>query len=272
MAVVIVTGASSGIGRATAIRFGKSGWTVVLAARRSEELAAVAKQIGDAVVVPTDLRDPEAIGALAEAAAARTGQIDALINNAGLAGSASILAADDTVTAMVEVNLLAPIRLMRAVVPLMRAQGHGAIVNIGSVAGEIGISGTYSATKFALRGLSDSVRRELAGTGIGVTLIEPGHIATALNAGRKGRMPGPEVVAAAAERAVARPRRRIVVPGRYRGAILLSQALPAVTDRMFAGKAGRPARSRPTGEAPSRPTGEDRPTGEHGPAGEDQGR
>jgi short-subunit dehydrogenase len=239
LAVVIVTGASSGIGRATAIRFGKSGWTVVLAARRADELAAVAKQIGTAVVVPTDLRDPAAIAALVDRATAVTGQIDALVNNAGLGGGASVLTDDETVTAMVEVNLLAPARLMRAVVPVMRAQGYGAIVNIGSVAGELGISGMYSATKFALRGLTDSVRRELTGTGIGVTLIEPGHIATPLNAGRPGRMPGPEVVAAAIEKAVARPRRRVVVPVRYRGAILLSQALPAVIDRVFAGRAGR---------------------------------
>jgi NAD(P)-dependent dehydrogenase (short-subunit alcohol dehydrogenase family) len=239
MAVVIVTGASSGIGRSTAIRFGKSGWTVVLAARRPDELAAVAKQIDAAVVVPTDLRDPAGIATLVARATAVTGQIDALVNNAGLGGAASVLTDDETVTAMVEVNLLAPIRLMRAVVPVMRAQGHGAIVNIGSVAGEIGISGTYSATKFALRGLTDSVRRELKGTGIGVTLIEPGHIATPLNAGRKGRMPGPEVVAAAVERAVTKPRRRIVVPVRYRGAILLSRALPGVADRMYAGRAAR---------------------------------
>jgi len=236
MAVVIVTGASSGIGRATAIRFGKSGWTVVLAARRADELAAVAKQIDAAVVVPTDLRDPAAIGALVERASSVTGQIDALINNAGLGGGASVLTDDATVTAMVEVNLLAPIRLMREVVPVMRAQGHGAIVNIGSVAGEIGISGTYSATKFALRGLTDSVRHELAGTGIGVTLIEPGYIATPLTAGRKGRMPGPEVVAEAIERAVAKPRRRVILPLRYRGAILLSRVLPAVTDRVLAGR------------------------------------
>jgi NAD(P)-dependent dehydrogenase (short-subunit alcohol dehydrogenase family) len=238
MAVVIVTGASSGIGRATAIRFGKSGWTVVLAARRPAELADVAAEIADPVVVPTDLRDPAAITALVDRAAA-AGRIDALINNAGLGGASSILTDDEAVTAMIGVNLLAPIRLIRAVVPAMRAQGHGAIVNIGSVAGEIGISGTYSATKFALRGLTDSVRRELKGTGIGVTLIEPGHIATPLNAGRKGRMPGPEVVVDAIERAVSKPRRRVVVPVRYRGAILLSQALPAVTDRMFAGKAAK---------------------------------
>ena len=238
MAVVIVTGASSGIGRATAIRFGKSGWTVVLAARRPAELADVAAEIADPVVVPTDLRDPAAITALVDRATA-AGRIDALINNAGLGGASSILTDDEAVTAMIGVNLLAPIRLIRAVVPAMRAQGRGAIVNIGSVAGEIGISGTYSATKFALRGLTDSVRRELKGTGIGVTLIEPGHIATPLNAGRKGRMPGPEVVVDAIERAVSRPRRRVVVPVRYRGAILLSQALPAVTDRMFAGKAAK---------------------------------
>ena len=87
--------------------------------------------------------------------------------------------------------------------------------------------------------MNDSVRRELSGTGIGVTLIEPGHIATELNANRKGRMPGPEVVVDAIERALRRPRRRIVVPARYRFAMLLAGALPQLIDRQFAGKAGR---------------------------------
>jgi NAD(P)-dependent dehydrogenase (short-subunit alcohol dehydrogenase family) len=137
---------------------------------------------------------------------------------------------------MIDVNLRAPIRLMRAVVPIMLDAGSGSIVNIGSVAGEVGIGGTYSATKFALRGMTDSVRRELAGTGIGVTLIEPGYIATPFNAGRKN-LPGPEIVAAAVESALTRPRRRIIVPARYRAAVLLSHALPAITDRMYAGKA-----------------------------------
>ncbi|GAB1642304.1 SDR family NAD(P)-dependent oxidoreductase [Krasilnikovia sp. MM14-A1259] len=239
MPVVIVTGASSGIGRATAVRFGKDGWTVVLAARRPAELSETASLVeaagGAAVIVPTDVRDPAALEALAEQAAAITGRIDAVVNNAGVGGAASILTDDPAVTAMVEINLLAPLRLMRAVVPRMRAQGGGAIVNIGSVAGEIGLSGTYSATKFALRGLTDSVRREVAGTGIGVTLVEPGYIATPLNAGRRG-LPGPEVVADAVARAVRRPRRRIVVPAKYRAAILLANALPAVADRALAGR------------------------------------
>jgi NAD(P)-dependent dehydrogenase (short-subunit alcohol dehydrogenase family) len=240
MTVVIVTGASSGIGEATALRLGRPQMTVVLAARRAAELAVVARRVetngGTAVVVPTDVRDPAAVGALVARTREVTGRIDALVNNAGLGGSASVLADDADVDRMIDVNLRAPIRLMRAVVPIMREQGAGFIVNIGSVAGEVGIAGTYSATKFALRGMTDSVRRELAGTGIGVTLIEPGYIATPLNDNRKG-LPGPEIVAAAVERALKRPRRRIIVPARYRAAVLVSNALPFVTDRVYAGRA-----------------------------------
>ena len=249
MAVVIVTGASSGIGRAVAVRLAARGDTVVLAARREVQLKAVTGEIaaagGTALPVVTDVTDPDAVAALITSARSVSGRIDALVNNAGVGGDASILAADEQVRAMVEVNLLAPIRLMRAVVPVMREQRSGSIVNIGSVAGEIGIGGVYSATKFGLRGINDSVRRELAGTGIGVTLVEPGFIATELTAHRSG-LPGPEIVAAAVERALTRPRRRVVVPGKYRAAIMLSNALPFVTDRVYA---GRVARKRHEGDA-----------------------
>ena len=246
MPVVIVTGASSGIGAQTALHLGRAGFVVVLAARRAAELAEVAGRVeaagGTAVTVPTDVRDPAAVAALVDRAAAVNGRIDALVNNAGVGGSPSVLADDEGVDAMIDINLRAPIRLMRSVVPMMRAQGGGSIVNIGSVAGEIGIGGTYSATKFALRGMTDSVRRELAGTGIGVTLIEPGYIATESN-GRTG-LPGPQIVAAAVEKALRRPRRRIVVPLKYRFAIPLASALPVIVDRIFAGRAGKPESNR----------------------------
>ncbi|HEY0001009.1 MAG TPA: SDR family oxidoreductase [Actinoplanes sp.] len=237
-----MTGASSGIGRATATRLARNGTTVVLAARRPDELDSVAAEItaagGSAIAVPTDVRDQAAITALIERALEPTGRLDGLVNNAGIGGHASILADDAVVVSMVEVNLLAPIRLMRAVVPIMREQRAGSIVNIGSVAGEIGLHGAYSATKFALRGMTDSVRRELVGTGVGVTLVEPGFIATALTGNRRG-LPGPEIVAAAVEKALVRPRRRIVVPARYRAAITLSNVLPAIADRALAGRAAR---------------------------------
>ncbi|HEY7273314.1 MAG TPA: SDR family NAD(P)-dependent oxidoreductase [Actinoplanes sp.] len=242
MQVVIITGASSGIGAATARRLGRAGMVIVLAARRTDEMTAVGRDIetngGTAVVVPTDVRNPADIATLVDRAAAVDGRIDVLVNNAGVGGSTSVLADDAVVDAMLEVNLRAPIRLMRAVVPIMKTQGAGAIVNIGSVAGEIGVAGTYSATKFALRGLTDSVRRELAGTGIGVTLIEPGYIATSFTRSRRG-LPGPEIVAAAVERAIERPHRRIVVPLWYRGAILAANSLPAVTDRLYARRSAR---------------------------------
>jgi len=243
MRVVIVTGASAGIGRATALRLGRPGTTVVLAARRADELEAVAAAVrengGAAVTVPGDLRDPAAIEALTAAALSVTGRIDVLVNNAGVSGPDTVLLDDDRLTAMLDTNLLTPIRLMRAVIPSMLAARTGSIVNIGSVAGEVGMGGAYSATKFGLRGMNDSVRRELSGTGVGVTLIEPGRIGTEMNARHADRLPGPEIVVDAIERALRRPRRRIVVPWRYRLAMLAAAALPAATDRMYAGKAAR---------------------------------
>jgi len=235
MPVVIVTGASSGIGRATALRLGRAGMTVVLAARRADLLDEVAAEIGTAVVVPTDVRDPAAIEALVTRAREVDGRIDGLVNNAGIGGKTSILADDDAVTEVIDVNLVAPIRLMRAVVPTMKEQRSGSIVNIGSVAGEIGLAGAYSATKFALRGMTDSVRRELAGTGIGVTLIEPGFIDTGFN--NRTNLPGPEIVAAAVESALRRPRRRIVVPWKYRAAMVAANALPSLVDHLYAKRA-----------------------------------
>jgi short-subunit dehydrogenase len=246
--VAVVTGASSGIGRATARLLGAGGMTVILAARRADELNQLTGEIerdgGKAVAVPTDVSRLTDIEHLVERAMEIDGVIDALVNVAGIGLGNSIMIRDDRAQRLLAVNLLAPARLMRAVIPILRAQRHGSIVNIGSVAGEIGTSGLYSATKFGLRGLTDSVRRELAGSGIGVTLIEPGYVATALTAYRRQRMPGPEIVARAVVSALRKPRRKIVVPSYYRLAMLLSSLFPGITDRILAGKvAAVPRRS-----------------------------
>jgi NAD(P)-dependent dehydrogenase (short-subunit alcohol dehydrogenase family) len=242
--VAIVTGASSGIGRATALHLANLGWMVVLVARRTSELTALKTQIKDAggvaITVPADLSKPKDITRVVEEVAAIGGRIDALLNIAGVGGMASIMTGDDSVQRMLDTNLLAPIRLMRAVIPIMRRQGGGAIVNVGSVKGEIGISGIYTATKFGLRGLTDSVRRELAGSGIHVSLVEPGYIATEMTAHRRGRMPGPQIVAVAIERCLTRSRRRVYAPGWYRVVVWVSNIAPWVVDRVYNGKIGTP--------------------------------
>jgi short-subunit dehydrogenase len=240
--VAIVTGASSGIGRATALHLASLGWMVVLVARRTTELAALKTQIKDAggvaITVSADLGKPKDIARVVEEAEAIGGRIDALLNIAGVGGMASIMTADVSVQRMLDTNLLAPIRLMRAVIPIMRRQGGGAIVNVGSVKGEIGISGIYTATKFALRGLTDSVRRELAGSSIHVSLVEPGYIATEMTAHRPGRMPGPQVVAVAIERCLTRSRRRVFASGWYRVVVWVSNVAPWIVDRVYNGKIG----------------------------------
>jgi NAD(P)-dependent dehydrogenase (short-subunit alcohol dehydrogenase family) len=243
--VVIVTGASSGIGRATAVKLAASGTAVVVAARREDRLHAVAAEIdrcgGNAVAVAADVTDLGEVDRLVERAMSINGRIDGLVNVAGIGHGHSIMTDDALVDRMIATNLLAPIRLMRAVIPIMVEQRAGAIVNIGSIAGEIGFSGVYSATKFGLRGLTDSVRQELAGTGVTATLIEPGYIATELTAGQSTRMPGPEIVARAVDRALRRPRRRIIVPARFRIPVVLATVFPSIVDRLFAQRAAERA-------------------------------
>ena len=241
--VAIVTGASSGIGRATAIHLAKLGWTVVLVARRPKELADLKAQIRDAgglaITVAADLTKAKDVTRVVADAEAIGGRIDALLNIAGVGGMASIMTPDDSVQLMIDTNLLAPIRLMREVIPIMLRQHSGAIVNVGSVKGEIAIGGIYSATKFALRGLTDSVRREVAGSGIHVSLVEPGYIATEMTAMRSGRMPGPEIIASAIERCLTRSRRMVYAPGWYRLLVWASNLAPWLVDRQYNGKIGK---------------------------------
>jgi len=238
--VAIVTGASSGIGHATALSLASKGWLVVIVGRRASNINALKDQIkasgGVAVAVVADLDKLKDVEGIVEQARVVGGRIDALLNIAGMGGLNQVMSPDADVQSMIATNLLAPIRLMRAVIPIMRAQGSGAIVNVGSVKGEIAIGGIYSATKYGIRGLTDSVRREIAGSGIHISLVEPGYIATEMTAHRSSRMPGPEVIVRAIESCLTRTRRRVVVPGRYRILIFISNVFPGIIDRVYNGK------------------------------------
>ena len=186
--VAIITGASSGIGEATAHRLAESGARVVLAARRVERLEALAADIerreGTALVAPTDVTDERSVQRLARTALDAFGRIDILINNAGIMPLSPIskLRVEEW-DRMIDVNIKGVLYCVAATLPTMLEQGSGHIINVSSVAGRRPFpSGTvYSATKFAVRAISQGLRLELSPiNGIRVTDIEPGVVATEL--------------------------------------------------------------------------------------------
>ncbi|TDE87052.1 SDR family oxidoreductase [Deinococcus sp. S9] len=234
--VVILTGASSGIGRATAQELAARGYRLVLAARRERELAALARALDPSgsrvLAVPTDVTDAADRHALIEAARAHFGRVDVLINNAGVTVERGWWWDDPDPLRVLRVNLEAPIELTRLVLPEMRARRSGQIVNIGSVAGRIPFNGMYSASKFGLRGFSQALRRELLGSGVEVSLISPGFVRSEMTRAARLPMPGPEVVARAVANVLERPRREVIVPAAYRLLVGLDALLPALVDRL----------------------------------------
>ncbi len=181
----IVTGASSGIGRETALELAERGANVVLAARNRRRLEEVATDIaplrGRCLVVPTDVTDRLAVQVLVRRAAEEFGGVDILVNSAGIGLYAPIVGGSlDNMRHVFEVNFWGSVYCIQAAVPYMQAGGGGHIVNVSSVAGRIAppYMGIYAASKFALVALSDSLRTELAGSGIAVTTIYPGFTQT----------------------------------------------------------------------------------------------
>ncbi len=180
-AVMIVTGASSGIGEATARLGSERGMRVVLAARRVERLAALAAELPGAIAVPTDVTKPDDVQRLIGTTVDTFGRIDVLINNAGQGLHVPLAAVDlDDLRAVLELNVLAPLALMQAVAPIMRHSGGGAIVNVssGTTRRTVPGVGPYSATKSALNTLSEIARAEWADDGIVVSLVIPTITAT----------------------------------------------------------------------------------------------
>jgi len=180
-AVVLVTGSSSGIGEATARAAAKAGARVVLLARREDRIASLATELGNALAVPCDVTRPEQVHHAVQSAIERFGRIDALVNNAGqgLHGEIEDIGVDDF-RALLDLNLIAPLVLMQAVIPIMRAQGAGSIVNVSSGATLATYPGSaaYTSSKSGLNTLSSVARLELANVGIVVSLMHPFMTAT----------------------------------------------------------------------------------------------
>jgi short-subunit dehydrogenase len=179
--VVIVTGASSGIGAATARLAAGRGAKIVLAARRWDRIKDLADDLPDALAVETDLRDPAQIVRLVDATLDHFGRVDVLVNNAGQGLHVPLEQVRlDDLRAITELNFYAPLLTMQAVIPPMRRQGGGVIVNVSSMTSRmvlLGVGG-YSATKSALNMLSQVARRELAPDGIVVSMVYPSVTAT----------------------------------------------------------------------------------------------
>src|ERR1700737_2116258 len=186
--VVAVTGASSGIGEATAVACARAGATVALAARRKDRIDALAERIssegGRALAVPTDVAHEAEARAFIERAHTELGRLDVLVNHAGVMLLGPIAGAPtEEWGRMIDANVYGVLYCTHAALPLMAAQGSGHIINVSSVAGRFARagSGVYNLTKFGVGAFSESLRQEAVGMGVRVTLIEPGAVATELS-------------------------------------------------------------------------------------------
>ncbi len=249
-AVVLITGASSGIGRAAALAFAKEGAKLVLAARRRDQLEEVAAAVrslgGQAVVVQADVADRQQVQAAVNTAVSSFGRLDILVNNAGI-GYLGML--EDTPTEAIEtlwsVNMMGTIHATQAAIPLMRAQGGGHIINVASVSAKRGHPGNsiYCATKFAMVGLSEALRVELHGSGIEVSLVCPIGTATEFfdaSSARSKRAHSPmgpihtaEKVARAIVRCARRPRPEVILSPLARIFLVINTFSPRLADRIL---------------------------------------
>ena len=245
---VIITGASAGIGAATARAFAQAQANVVLAARNAERLETVRRSLpGRHLAVSTDITDTAQVEALVAQAVAAFGRIDIVVSNAGvgLAAPVTELRDDDLLQAL-RVNVLGPLALTRAVLPHMQRQGHGKLMFVSSVVGlrALPYLGGYAAVKAALDRLTEALRVELRGSNITVTLVRPGTTRTEFRAHRLGggheqrrantRAATPEQVASAIVRGARRKQRVVYVSARDKLVAWAGVLLPRITDRVLA--------------------------------------
>lgn len=249
--VIWITGASSGIGEAMARDLARAGARLVLSSRRPEELERVRRSVArpdEHIIVPLDLTQASTFPKAVADVLARCGRIDVLVNNGGVSQRA--LAMDATLEverALMEVDYFGPVALTKAVLPSMRERRSGRIVVVSSVMGYVGTPGrsTYAAAKHALHGYFDSLRAEIWRDGIGVTLVCPGYVKTAVSdnaVGPRGEKHGKtdgthltgisaEKCSAAIVRAIANGREEVYV-GREVYAIYVKRFLPWLYSRI----------------------------------------
>ncbi len=247
--VVLITGASSGIGAGVARRLAKEGAIVVLAARRKDLLDGLAAEInshgGQALSIQVDVTDHAAIWDMVSETTAKYGRLDVLVNNAGLGFSADVQDIDPARLRMqVAVNLVALIECSQAALGPMLSQRSGHIINVASLAGLVGAPGSsvYSATKFAVIGFSDALRREVHKQGILVTTFCPGFVATdfsprlkkiASKAPDAAHLPGVmsvDYVAGVVTGIIRHPRNMVYVPFAFSTLVRFAKSFPGIVD------------------------------------------
>jgi short-subunit dehydrogenase len=248
---VLLTGANGGIGSAIARQLARAGATVVLVSRDARRLAELTMQLraggARAIAVPADLTMRGTPAAVVRDALRHTGAIDILVNCAGIQNFGDFEDEDAADTAaLFQVNTIAPMALVHAVLPHMLARNRGQIVNVGSIFGSIGFPcfASYSASKFALRGFSEALRRELAGRGVGVTYVAPRLTRTPFNGAVVARMAealeleqdGPDLVAESVVAAIEQGDKERYLGWPEKLFVRINSLFPQLVDRALAGR------------------------------------
>lgn len=239
--VVVITGASTGIGKEASIQFAKQGANVALIARRKEKLEQVKKELEKfqtAVdIFPCDVSNKSQVKQMSDSVLDRFGSVDILVNNAGFAiyGAVSDLSIDE-IESQMQTNYFGMVYCTKNFLPKMLEQKSGHIVNVASVAASIGLPGiaSYCASKFAMLGFSEGLKHELSGTGVGVTVVSPIMVRTDFfDHPSFEKMPkysptslSAKTVARSILKAANSPRLEIIVPSVVRGAVWAKQTFP----------------------------------------------
>lgn len=254
MTVTVVTGASSGMGRALAVRLAARGETVALLARRTQLLEEVAARInasaGRALPVTCDVTDPQAVERSFARIRSELGEVDRLIICAG-GGTPSFVdrLSSTEVAACMQLNFIGAVHCIEAVLPAMRARGSGHLVAIGSLAGYRGLptAAAYSASKAALANFMESLRIDLRGSGVDVTLLLPGFVRSKPGNAKKPGKPlrlSLEQATNSMEQAIVKRQARLAFPWLMALALGIMRTLPAALyDRLLQGRGRKPPAS-----------------------------